>query len=258
MTEKDIDDQPDPFTPISNGEAADPQNTSVEEEVWQPITPAPGEPPPAGQIRHSKHGPSTASWIYRNASGEPITAVVRFEFTRPDGTRGKVLLPYTYGFHRSVSKAGPNAGKRFDRTGWQFKRLHIPVPLYNLDRLAAAAGKPVLICEGEKTADAASRLFPSHVCMTSQGGSAAAGNADWSPLVDRDVTIWPDNDEPGAGVRRSRGSAPGRGLREIGADRGRPQGMGAGMGRGGWTARRCRGVGIGKNAEGSNADQRAP
>jgi putative DNA primase/helicase len=198
MTEEDIFNESDPFAPISNDETAHPQNNPVKEEVWRPITPAPGEPPPAGQIRHSKHGPATACYVYRNASGEPLMAAVRFEFTRPDGTRGKALLPYAYGLQRSVIKTGPNAGRRFDKAGWQFKRLPIPVPLYNLDRLAAAAGKPVLICEGEKTAGAAKVRFPSHVCVTSQGGSGAAGNADWSPLLDRDVTIWPDNDEPGA------------------------------------------------------------
>jgi hypothetical protein len=56
----------------------------------------------------------------------------------------------------------------------------------------------VVICEGEKAADAAARMFPKSVCMTSPGGSQAASKADWKPLAGRRVLIWPDCDEPGA------------------------------------------------------------
>jgi hypothetical protein len=47
-----------------------------------------------------------------------------------------------------------------DRTGWHFKAPPWPGPLYGLDRLAAQPDAPVVICEGEKAADAAGRLFP--------------------------------------------------------------------------------------------------
>ena len=55
----------------------------------------------------------------------------------------------------------------------------------------------MVVCEGEKSADAAAALFPKSVCMTSPGGSGAARNADWSPLSGRTVLIWPDADAPG-------------------------------------------------------------
>ena len=54
--------------------------------------------------------------------------------------------------------------------------------------LWAAANSPngqtlaVIICEGEKSADAATRLLPGFVAVTSPNGSKSAGNADWSPL----------------------------------------------------------------------------
>lgn len=41
-------------------------------------------------------------------------------------------------------------------------------------------------------------LFPDNIGVTSQGGSQAAGKADWTPLAGRDVLIWPDHDAPGA------------------------------------------------------------
>ena len=57
---------------------------------------------------------------------------------------------------------------------------------------------PVIVCEGEKAADAAAKIFPDHAAVTSSGGSQAAAKSDWSLLSGRKVTIWPDNDEPGA------------------------------------------------------------
>jgi hypothetical protein len=63
--------------------------------------------------------------------------------------------------------------------------------------LAKHPDATVLIAEGEKAADAAQRLLPDLVCMTSPGGSKAAAAADWSVLNGRSVIIWPDNDPPG-------------------------------------------------------------
>jgi hypothetical protein len=67
-----------------------------------------------------------------------------------------------------------------------------------LDRIAARPDAPVVVCEGEKAADAAGLLFPDFVAVTSQGGSKAPGKSGWSPLQGRAVTIWPDQDKAGA------------------------------------------------------------
>jgi len=52
---------------------------------------------------------------------------------------------------------------------------------------------------GEKTADQALVKFPNEpfVCITWPGGAGAARRADWTPLIGRNVIIWPDNDKPG-------------------------------------------------------------
>ena len=55
----------------------------------------------------------------------------------------------------------------------------------------------MLLVEGERTCDAAQRLFPNLIAMTWAGGANAIATVDWTPLQGRNVTIWPDNDEPG-------------------------------------------------------------
>ena len=58
----------------------------------------------------------------------------------------------------------------------------------------------MLLVEGEKTADAALRIFPTRITTTWQGGSKAFSKADLTPLQGRDVVFWPDADEPGFAV----------------------------------------------------------
>ena len=70
-------------------------------------------------------------------------------------------------------------------------------PLYNLSELALRPDSPVLIVEGEKTADAAKQLFPDYVVVTSSGGANSANKSDWSVLQGRDIVIAPDNDQAG-------------------------------------------------------------
>ena len=183
----------DPFAPlaaregVSTGTGTD--AGSAEAEAWDPIMPAVGEPPEAPQMQHRRHGAAAARWVYRDAAGAPLFAVARIDL--PDGS--KQILPYTFGRRRWTTKSG----NRRDVTDWHFKRPKVPVPIYGLNRLAERPDAPVLICEGEKAADAAALLFPDMVCITSQGGSRAASNADWKPLVGRSVIIWPDHDSAG-------------------------------------------------------------
>jgi len=53
----------------------------------------------------------------------------------------------------------------------------------------------MLICEGEKAADAVAEL--GLIGTTSSGGSKAAGKTDWGPMNGRIVWVIPDHDEPG-------------------------------------------------------------
>ncbi|CAP57543.1 DUF927 domain-containing protein [Gluconacetobacter diazotrophicus] len=187
----------DPFQPLTPTERRNAASAGGKDEVWEPISPAPSEPElPRG---------ASAIWVYRDEEGRPLCA--RFRVDREDG--GKDILPLTYGRRVWIDRTG----QRRDITGWHWKQAAKPLPLYGLDRLAAQPDASVLLVEGEKTADAAQRLFPDYVVMTSQGGGKAVGNNDWAPLAGREVTIWPDNDKPGLAYADSVVAA----LREVGA-----------------------------------------
>lgn len=76
---------------------------------------------------------------------------------------------------------------------------HWPEPrfIYRLPDLIDRPDAPVLISEGEGKTDAASQLFPDHVCVAWTGGTAGWAHTDWQPLAGRDVTLWPDADDKG-------------------------------------------------------------
>ena len=79
---------------------------------------------------------------------------------------------------------------------WEWKAPPAPRPLLNLDQLRSNPGT-VLIVEGEKTADAAAKLYPKAIVTTWPSGCKAIDKADWSPLKGRRIILWPDADQPG-------------------------------------------------------------
>lgn len=139
------------------------------------ITPVPVEHE-ACACEHPKFGEPARVWAYRDAAGDLMGYVARYE---PEGER-KQIVPWTY-----------------TEDGWGMGQWPEPRPLYGLDRLAQRAGAPVMLVEGEKAADAALELAPPYVPMTWSGGAQAWKKADWSPLRGRKVLLWPDADEAG-------------------------------------------------------------
>jgi Domain of unknown function (DUF6371) len=67
-------------------------------------------------------------------------------------------------------------------------------PLYNLHLLTKEPDKTVFIVEGEKCADALTKLG---LLATTSGAAQSAKDANWQILAGREVTLWPDNDEAG-------------------------------------------------------------
>jgi putative DNA primase/helicase len=118
-----------------------------------------------------RHGKRSALWTYHDAQGEPVGLVVRW-----DKTGGKDIRP---------------VARHSD--GWRIGAMPEPRPLYGLPDLAAA--RRVIVCEGEKAADAARSL--GFVATTSAGGSQAATKPDWGPLRNKEVVILPDHDAAG-------------------------------------------------------------
>ena len=175
-------------------------------EPGRPMPPTPAEPsfepmpPPAGSeppTQHPKLGRYVHRWIYFGPDGALQGHVCRFDL--PDG---KELRPLRYG--------------RLDgREGWHWKGWADGRPLYRLPELLAAPEAPVLVVEGEKAADAAVILFPDHVAISPMNGARSPGKSDWSVVTGREVTIWPDADEPG----RSFAQAVARLAKDTGARR---------------------------------------
>jgi uncharacterized protein (DUF927 family) len=145
---------------------------------WQPLTPVPAGAPPLPES-HYRHGKPVSRWAYRDADGAVLFWVLRFE------RKGeKTIAPLTF-------------CARHEERAWRWKALPAPRPLYNLDELARRPDAPVIVCEGEKAADAAAALLPDWVATTSPNGSKSASKADWSVLAGRRVILWPDYDEAG-------------------------------------------------------------
>ncbi len=115
-------------------------------------------------------------WAYRSAHADVLGYVVRFD--KPDGR--KEFRPLTYWSE-----------------GWRWKSWPKPTPLYNQHHLAERLDAPVLVVEGEKTAEAATTHFPDFVAITWPGGASNAKHADWRQLAGRRVWLLPDADEPG-------------------------------------------------------------
>lgn len=69
-----------------------------------------------------------------------------------------------------------------------------PRPLYNIPGIISA--RKIIIVEGEKSADA---LIAYGLTATTAmfGANAPINKTDWSPLIGKEVIIWPDNDEAG-------------------------------------------------------------
>ena len=124
----------------------------------------------------------SAQWVYRDQHGKVLFYVQRFDAS----TGKKEFRPLTL---FSSTEAGMK---------WKRKAPHEPRPLYGLDRLAARPDAEVMVCEGEKATDAAMRLFPDKVAVSSMSGAKSPEKSDFSSLAGRTVFLWGDFDEPGA------------------------------------------------------------
>jgi putative DNA primase/helicase len=149
----------------------------------QLVTPIPDCAPNYALHLFIELGPPTSHFIFRNVDGEALMFKCRWDHS--DGT--KEFRPLTLWKNEQ------------GELEWQFQAMPPQRPLYNLDQLAARTDAPVLIVEGEKTADAASTVFSSYVVTTWQDGARPdkIKLADWSPLEGREIVIWPDADSPG-------------------------------------------------------------
>ncbi|MEE9451634.1 MAG: hypothetical protein V3V61_02630, partial [Gammaproteobacteria bacterium] len=178
------------FTPLT---ATEKQTTLTPVNTWEPIMPIPTSAPPPPQA-HPEHGRPLLRWAYTDEQGQTLCFISRFEHRTDHNTTAtpnKCFLPLTF--------CKNNQGKQ----GWRWQGLLTPRPLYHLTALSQCPTKPVLICEGEKDADAAATLFPHWITTTCLNGARAVKKTDWQPLIGRDIWIWPDNDTTGTQFART-------------------------------------------------------
>lgn len=121
-------------------------------------------------------GASDHRWEYHDAASELVGVVLRW-----DSPEGKQIRPVSL----------------VDGL-WRLRGMPSPRPLYGLSALIHVldgSGQPVLVCEGEKAADAA--IACGYIATTSPNGSKSAGKCDWSVLDGKHVVVVPDLDEAG-------------------------------------------------------------
>jgi hypothetical protein len=160
---------------------------SEKEREWvslKPISKAPTLPEISKKL--AAHYKETARYAYRDPDGQILFYTLRLE----DEAHKKIILPLSYGYFKGNS----------EEPSWSLKGYQADKkPLYNLYLLKEFPKSKVLIVEGEKTADAALKMFPCDkmICLTWPGGAGAVIKSDWQPLFMREVIIWPDNDKAG-------------------------------------------------------------
>ena len=168
------------------------QNLRVIEprDEWLPHKKVPANVPTFNPEQHIgytlKNNMLEGTYEYRNINGELLGYTLRLK-SIADGT--KQILPVSYCYNKALGR---------DSDKWRFKGFSDEghKPIYGAHKIERDR-KPILIVEGEKTADRAQELFPKCSVLSWMGGSNAASKVDWSQLKDREVVIWPDNDTPG-------------------------------------------------------------
>lgn len=154
---------------------------------WEPVLPVPEAAMTKVPHKHYRHGKPSKVWIYRDPAGAPLMVLYRFDLgTDEHGKPRKEFTPLTWCKHASG-----------DRYEWRWQGLPEPRPLLRLDDLAKRDEAPVVLCEGEKSADAAAELLPHYVATCWPNGAQSYHKADFSPLAGRVVLLWPDNDAGG-------------------------------------------------------------
>ena len=116
-------------------------------------------------------------WDYQAADGQTVYAC-RQDYRRVSGKLDKMIWREPRGVHA--------AG--------------IHVRLYGDD-----GQSPVVLCEGEKAADAVAAA--GYVAASYCGGSKSAAKANYAGLLGRDVIIWPDDDQEGIRAAADSGQA---------------------------------------------------
>ena len=140
-------------------------------------------------------------WLGNSSINPTIWKNQQVQKSPPIDTLGKPSKSWNYfdQNHRLsavVYRYDNENGKQFRIWDVKNKKSQAPKirPLYNIPGILAS--KKVIIVEGEKSADALiEKGFTTTTAMC--GANAPLEKTDWSHLKEKEVIIWPDNDEAG-------------------------------------------------------------
>jgi putative DNA primase/helicase len=167
-----------PHNKLNNASAS----TLINSSEWIAVLPVPDNAP-APPAAHFKNGKPSMQWVYRLPGGIACY-VYRFN-AKAEGER-KQFAPLTYCEHVTTKKRE-----------WRWQGISQPRPLYNLNKIIDRPDLIVVVCEGEKAADAAATLLPDVIVTTMLNGAQSPNKSDWGVLKGRNVWLWRDNDDAG-------------------------------------------------------------
>lgn len=125
-------------------------------------------------------GENQGFWEYTDLTEKVVCYVVRTK--KANGN--KSFYPLTLQNGKWIKKWFPEVNGK-----------SVPKPIYNIRSLVNFPDKPVLIVEGEKTADAGIELFPEFNVITWMGGSQSTKTVVLDILNGRNIYFLPDNDK---------------------------------------------------------------
>ena len=128
-----------------------------------------------------KTGTENYYYEYKNNKKELCFIIRRYEpYSKGNNTSKKNLVPYSFDLD----------SQSWVTAAWEKER-----PLFK-GHLIKDTDK-IIILEGEKTVLAAEKLFPDYRCVTWSGGSKQVNITDFTPLKNKQIILWPDNDVTG-------------------------------------------------------------
>lgn len=131
---------------------------------------------PENYVQLPSHVEGNKVWWYRDLDGTPLYGVMRI-----DSSQGKTYRPV------NITSEGKILTKN--------QRYPDIKGLYNQEDVEHH--NTVFVVEGEKAAEAGKNLFKKAAVVTWRGGANNISTADWSLLADKEVYLWPDNDDAG-------------------------------------------------------------
>lgn len=177
--------------PVQTAGDAEFKKKQSDRDKWLPIMPIPDFAMSSMPVQWHNRTPEKI-FCYQSKSGEPLCFV--FRVVKEDGSKATPPLCF------AKNEAGTQK--------WVFRSPEKPRPLFGLQNLTDTEDEVVLIVEGEKCG----QVFDNHqttepiakepkyqrlAIISWLGGCKGWNLSDWSPIFNKKVILWADNDAGG-------------------------------------------------------------